>query len=62
MALRFPHLLITATFGSLSAHLSLRADAAEIRIGKFVIAAPFPRVEHEAARPAGKTRPAKKAA
>ena len=32
MALRFPNLLITATFGTLSAQLSLRADAVALKI------------------------------
>jgi hypothetical protein len=57
MAFRFPHLLITASFGSLSAHLSLRADAAEVKIGKFVVAVPSPQTKPEAVRREGKARP-----
>jgi hypothetical protein len=50
MAFRFPDLLITATFGSLSAQLSLRA--AEPQSDEIVATAPDPQAEQEAVRKA----------
>jgi hypothetical protein len=58
MAFKFPHLLVTATFGSLSAYLSVRADAAEVKIGKLGAAAPSPQAEQEAARRTDEEQPA----
>jgi hypothetical protein len=47
MAFRFPHLLITATFGALSAELSLRAEAAPLEIGELDAGIPAPQAGQE---------------
>lgn len=52
MAFRFPDLLITATFGALSAQLSLRADANERSIDERVAGAPASQAEQETVREA----------
>jgi hypothetical protein len=52
MAFKFPGLLITATFGALSAQLSLRADANERNVGEPVAGAPAPRTQQETVREA----------
>ena len=50
MAFKFPDLLITATFGALSAQLSLRGEAHERNVGEPVAGAPVPPGEREAVR------------
>jgi hypothetical protein len=50
MAFKFPDLLITATFGALSAQLSMRAEADE-RNGP-VVGTPAPQAEQENVREA----------
>jgi hypothetical protein len=52
MAFRFPDLLITATFGALSAQLSLRAEAAELNIDEPVAGTATPPAEQEPVREA----------
>jgi hypothetical protein len=52
MDLRFPDLLITATFGALSAQLSMRAEAHQRNVGEPVAGAPAPQVEQETVREA----------
>ena len=52
MALKFPDLLITATFGPLSAQLSLRADAKERNTDELAAGAPAPPAEQDTVREA----------
>jgi hypothetical protein len=52
MAFKFPDLLITATFGALSAQLSLRAEADERDVGEPVAGAPTAQAERETVREA----------
>jgi hypothetical protein len=52
MAFRFPDLLITATFGTLSAQLSLRAEANERSIDAVIAGAPVSPAEQESVREA----------
>ena len=50
MAFRFPDLLITATFGPLSAQMSLRGEAHERSIDEPVVGTPAPQAEQETVR------------
>ena len=52
MVFKFPHLFITASFGALSAQLSLRADAQEHNTDTPVVGAPAPQAEQETVREA----------
>ena len=52
MASRFPDLLITATFGALSAQLSMRAEAHERNANEPVVGTPTSQAEQETVREA----------
>jgi hypothetical protein len=52
MAFRFPDLLINATFGALSAQLSLRAEANERSTVQPVVGGPAPQAEQDIVREA----------
>jgi hypothetical protein len=52
MAFRLPDLLITATFGGLSAQLSLRAEAREHSTDDHVVGTPAPQAEQDEVREA----------
>jgi hypothetical protein len=52
MAFKFPDLLITATFGALSAQLSMRAETRKRNVDEPVGGASAPQVEQEIAREA----------
>ena len=52
MAFKFPDLLITATFGALSAQLSMRAEAHERNVGEPVAGTPASQAGQETVREA----------
>lgn len=52
MAFKFPDLLITATFGALSAQLSMRAETQERNVVEPVVGTPAPQAEQETVREA----------
>ena len=52
MAFKFPDLLITATFGALSAQLSMRTETHERNVDEPVVGMPAPQVEQEIVREA----------